>query len=126
MILVTLLAIGAAVLVLSGPSSAGTTPRTLPAVITESAGGKSFTMKRTTSAVLRLGNRWNWTQPRVRGGRAVELIRVNYESDPGFSEWKIVRRAGGKVRITAYGRLNSCAGCATRPRSFSVKLNVAR
>jgi hypothetical protein len=120
-IVVTLLAIGVSG-GLSGLSSAGTAP-TLPAVITESAGGKTFTMRRTTQAVLRLGHRWNWTQPRVRGTKAVVLTPVDYESDPGFKEWRIVRRRAGTSRITAYGRPN-CGGCATRARSFSVKLTV--
>lgn len=110
-------------LVAGDRSSAATPKRTLPAVITESATGKTFTMRRTT-ATLRLGNRWIWTRPRVYG-TAVTLGAIKYESNPGFKAWQITRRAAGTVRITAYGRPN-CDGCATRARSFSVKLTLPR
>jgi len=90
--------------------------------ISERDSGRTFTLKRTTTAALRLSGKWIWTQPKVRGG-AVVLSAVDYRSDPGFKEWQITRRAAGTARITAYGRPN-CKGCARRARSFSVKLKV--
>lgn len=127
MILVTLLALGAAGLSLlsDGSTAAPAKKPALPAVITQSDSGKTFTMRRTTRASsLRLSNKWIWTQPSVRGG-AVTLTRVNYERDPGFKEWAIRRRAAGTATIKAYGRPN-CDSCVMRPRSFSVKISVTR
>ena len=121
MILVTLLAvvvIGYAV----GQRSAAEAGQAAPAVITESHSGKTFTLKRGSHPVLRLANKWNWTQPKVRGGTVV-LSRISYESDPGFKAWQITRRSAGTAKITAYGRPN-CDGCSRSARSFSLKLNV--
>lgn len=123
-ILITLLAVAAAGL---GVSTLGATTKTRPAprlVVTERDSGHTLKLKRTRSAVLRLGHRWIWTRPRVRG-RALVLEPVDYESDPGFEEWKIRRRGAGTATITAYGRPN-CTGCARRARSFRVKLKLAR
>ena len=72
--------------------------------------------------MLRLGTKWNWTQPKVRGAGVV-LTRINYESDPGFKAWQITRRAAGTAKITAYGRPN-CDGCSRAARSFKLKLDV--
>lgn len=121
MTVVTLLAVGGAGYAISQRSSAGAA-QSAPRVITERHGGKTFTLKRSASSVLRLGNKWNWPQPKVRGGTVV-LYPVNYESDPGFKEWRITRRAAGTAKITAYGRAN-CDGCTRRARWFSVTLKV--
>ncbi len=126
MIYVTLLAaVAAGVYGVSQRGSAGSAGSAQAAtrlVITESASGKTFTLKRTSSAVLRLGRKWVWTQPKVRG-RAVVLSATDYESDPGFREWLISRRFAGTARITARGRPN-CDGCTRRARSFAVTLKV--
>lgn len=122
MIFITLLAVVAATYGVSQRSPAAAAPAS-PRVITERDSGETFTIKRTTSTVLRLGRKWVWTQPKVRGG-AVVLAPIDYETDPGFKAWQITRRAAGTARITAYGRPN-CDGCARRARSFSVKLKVS-
>jgi hypothetical protein len=120
-ILVTLIAIAVAGCGSGGFSPAAAAPSSR-LVITESAGGKTFALKRTTRAVLRLGRKWVWTQPKVHGS-AVVLSPVDYESDPGFKEWAITRRSTGTARITASGQPN-CNGCTRHARSFSVKLKV--
>lgn len=122
MILVTLLAVFATAFGVSQRSPAAAAPAA-PRVITERDSGKTFTIKRTTSAVLRLGRKWVWTQPKVRGG-AVVLVPIDYETDPGFKAWQLTRRAAGTAKITAYGRPN-CDDCTRRARSFSVKLKVS-
>jgi len=120
-ILAVLLAVGAAGVGAGISGSAGAAqPSSLS--INERDTGRTFTLKRTTNAALRLSGEWLWTAPKVRGG-AVVLSPVNYRRDPGFKEWEITRRAAGTARITAYGRPN-CTGCARRARSFSVKLKV--
>ena len=118
MILLVLLAIGAAGV---GGGLAGAA-QSSSLSINERDTGKTFTLKRTTSAGLRLSGGWLWTQPKVRG-RAVVLSPVNYRSDPGFMEWEITRRAAGTAKITAYGRPN-CDGCSRRARFFRVTLKV--
>jgi hypothetical protein len=120
-IFVTLLAVAAIGVGVSAGGAAGAA-RSAPRVITQSDSGKTFTLKRGTSSELRLSNKWNWTQPKVRGG-AVVLSPINYERDPGFKAWQITRHSAGTAKITAYGRPN-CGGCARRARSFSLKLNV--
>lgn len=93
-------------------------------IITERDSSRTFTIKRTSNVVLRLGKGRNWTTPRV-SGRAVDLIAVKYESDPGYQEWRIVRRAAGTATVTSSGK-PKCESCATRTRSFRVKLRVPR
>ena len=115
-ILVVLLAVAAA------GAAGSAAPRSSSVSISERDSGRTFALKRTTNAALRLSGKWIWTPPKVRGG-AVVLSPVNYRSDPGFSEWQITRRAAGTARITAHGRPN-CNGCARRARSFSVRLEV--
>lgn len=122
---VTLLALGTVGLLAGAAGSAATS--TKPAVlrvITERDSGKTITLAHTARAVLRLGNRWNWSAPRVRGG-AVVLVAVKYESDPGFKAWDITRRAAGTAKITSSGQPN-CDRCGRRARSFSVKLKLPR
>ena len=121
MILVTLFAVIAVGYGVSRGDTA-TAAQSAPRVITESHSGRTFTLKRTSSSVLRLSNKWNWTQPKARGGTVV-LSRINYESDPGFKAWQITRRAAGTAKITASGRPN-CDGCSRAARSFKLTLNV--
>jgi hypothetical protein len=118
-ILLVLVAIGAAGAGAGSP--AGAAPSSTLS-INERDSGKTFTLRRTTSAALRLSGKWVWNQPKVRG-RAVVLSPVDYRSDPGFKEWEITRRAAGTVKITAYGRPN-CGGCSRRARFFRVTLKV--
>jgi hypothetical protein len=120
-ILITLVAV-AAVGYGVGQRSPAEAGQSAPRVITESHSGKTFTLKRTSRSELHLSNKWNWTQPKVRGG-AVVLGPINYESDPGFKAWQITRRSAGTARITAYGRPN-CDGCYRSARSFKLKLDV--
>jgi predicted secreted protein len=120
-ILVTLLAV-AVVGYGVGQRSPAEAGQSAPRVITESHSGRTFTLKRSSNSVLRLSNKWNWTQPKVRGATVV-LTRISYESDPGFKAWQITRRSAGTAKITAYGRPN-CDGCSRSARSFSLKLNV--
>lgn len=117
MTLVVLLAVGA---VAAGGLAAAAQSSSLS--INERDTGKTFTLKRTTSAALRLSGKWVWTEPKVRG-RAVVLSPVDYRSDPGFKDWEITRRATGTAKITAYGRPN-CDGCSRRARFFRVTLKV--
>lgn len=105
-----------------GQRNSAVAGQSAPRVITEGHSGKTFTLKRTSNSVLRLSNKWNWTQPKARGA-TVALTRINYESDPGFKAWRITRRAAGTAKITASGQPN-CDGCARAARSFKLKLDV--
>lgn len=108
----------------AGPDGSSAAVKRVPRVLTEDHAGRTFTMPRSAHPVLRLDNRWNWSQPRVRG-RAVVLLPIDYESDPGFRAWEIHRRTAGTVRITAKGWPN-CNRCSRRGRSFAVTLRLTR
>jgi hypothetical protein len=53
---------------------------------------------------LRLDRQRSWSKPELEGD-AVELIRVAFESDPGYTEYDILGRQPGEstVRVTADG-----------------------
>jgi hypothetical protein len=100
-------------------------PREAPGTITEADAGESFTLSVGTETILRLSSEYTWSEPAVRGD-AVELTRVDYIQDPGFSEWLVRGLQPGMTTIAAEGT-PACAGqegCADEPLRFQVTITV--
>ena len=76
--------------------------RPAPAAITERDDGESFTLAPGAGISLRLSGDYAWSEPVVDGG-AVELSRVDYFQDPGFSEWAVQAVGQGTASIRASG-----------------------
>jgi hypothetical protein len=103
----------------SGESDAGETAsqaRAAPETITEADSGESFMLRLGSATSLRLSGTWD--EPTVRG-QAVELIRVDYFQDPGFSEWLVRAVRPGTATITARGTQ------AAAPLRFRIEITVA-
>ena len=100
-------------------------PRPAPQTITEAADGSSFRLAPGSETRLRLSGEYEWSEPNVRGG-AVELTRVDYLQDPGFSEWTVLAVRTGTATIAARGT-PACAGqgCPDSPLRFEIELTVA-
>src|SRR6476646_964524 len=113
-LLVTALAVGCVTAVAA--SSAVRQP------ITQAASGKTVRLAKGEDAVLRLSNRWHWSEPRLSSS-AIELTPVEYLIDPGFREWTIDARKRGRVTISSLGRPR-CSGCALATRRFVLTVVV--
>lgn len=98
--------------------------RAAPQTITEGDSGKSFTLASGSETHLRLSGKYTWSQPTVRGD-AVELTRVDYFQDPGFSEWTVLAVQRGMATIAARGN-PACAGqgCPDQPLRFQLEITV--
>jgi hypothetical protein len=97
-----------------------------PEAITESDSGGTFTLAAGTETSLRLSSEYVWDDP-VVDGDAVELGRVDYLQDPGFSEWLVQAMGPGTATISALGE-PACAGedgCPDAPLRFQVTITVA-
>ena len=90
--------------------------------ITQAASGKTVRLAKGEHAVLRLSNRWRWSEPRV-SSNAAELTPVEYLIDPGFREWTIDARKRGRVTISSLGRPN-CPACGHATRRFVLTVVV--
>jgi predicted secreted protein len=100
-------------------------PRAAPRTITEADRGKSFTLSPGSETSLRLSGDYVWSEPTVSGA-AVQLTRVDYFRDPGFSEWMVRAVQAGKATIESRG---TCAGqerCPDDPIRFRVQITVDR
>jgi predicted secreted protein len=109
-----------------GAEKTAPAPRAAPRTITEVDSGESFTLSRGSETRLRLSGDYVWSEPTVRGD-AVELTRVDYLQDPGFSEWTIVAARPGTATIAARGTPD-CAGearCPDEPLRFQTEITVA-
>jgi hypothetical protein len=101
-------------------------PHAAPPTITEVDSRKSFTLSRGSETSLRLSGQYAWSEPTVRGD-AVELARVDYFQDPGFSEWAVLAVQPGTATIAARGT-PACAGrgrCPAEPLRFQIEIIVA-
>jgi len=97
-----------------------------PEAITDSDSGGTFTLAAGTETSLRLSSEYVWDEP-VVDGDAVELGRVDYLQDPGFSEWLVQAERPGTATISALGE-PACAGedgCPDTPLRFQVTITVA-
>jgi hypothetical protein len=114
-----------AVLVGGCGEDAARLPPAAPRTITELASGESFALALASETRLRLSGKYEWSEPTVRGD-ALELTRVDYLQDPGFSEWTVLAVRAGTATISAQGT-PACAGqgCPDAPLSFQVELTVA-
>jgi hypothetical protein len=90
--------------------------------ITQASSGKTVHMAKRENAILRLSNRWHWSEPRV-SSNVVELTPVDYFVDPGFREWTIEPRKRGRATIRAFGR-PSCSACSLAARRFVLTIVV--
>jgi hypothetical protein len=99
-------------------------PRAAPQTITEADSGEAFTLAPGSGTRLRLSGKYVWSEPIVRGD-AVQLTRVDYFQDPGFSEWTVLAVRPGTATIAARG---TCAGqerCPDAALRFQVEITVA-
>ena len=92
----------------SGESTPLPPPKQAPQVITEEDSGSTVTLPVAGETNLRLSSEYVWGEPVVRG-EAVQLARVDYLRDPGFSEWVVTAVAPGKATIVAAGE-PACSG----------------
>jgi len=93
----------------SGESTTPAPPaKQAPQVITEEDSGSTVTLPVGGETSLRLSSDYVWGEPAVRG-EAVQLARVDYLRDPGFSEWVVTAVAPGKATIVAAGE-PACSG----------------
>ena len=83
-------------------------PKQAPQVITEEDSGSTVMLPVGGETNLRLSSAYVWGEPAVRG-EAVQLARVDYLRDPGFSEWVVMAVAPGKATIVAAGE-PACSG----------------
>jgi predicted secreted protein len=83
-------------------------PDQAPRVITEADAGSTVMLPVGGETSLRLSSDYVWNEPAVRG-EAVQLARVDYIQDPGFSEWVVTAVAPGKATILAAGE-PACSG----------------
>jgi len=99
-----------------------------PREITEADSGESFTLATGSETRLRLSWDYVWSEPTV-DGEAVQLARVDYFQDPGFSEWTVLAFRPGTATIAARGT-PACAGrarsCPDAPLRFRVRIMIAR
>ena len=100
--------------------------RAAPQTITEGNSGESFTLASGSETHLRLSGKYAWSEPTVRGD-AVQLTRVDYFRDPGFSEWMVRAVQQGTTSIGARGTPDCAgqAGCPDEPLRFQLEITVA-
>ncbi len=94
--------------------------------ITASDSGRSFTLAVGGQTSLRLSSEYVWDEPVVEGD-AVELGRVDYLQDPGFSEWTVGGVRPGTAAISSLGTpaCDGEHGCPDEPVRFRVTITVA-
>lgn len=100
-------------------------PSAAPQTITEDDSGESFTLASGSETELQLSGEYSWSEPTVRGD-AVQLTRVDYFQDPGFSEWLIRAVQPGTATIAASGTPDCTGqpGCPEAPLRFQVEITV--
>ena len=100
-------------------------PRAAPPTITEADNGASFILSPGSGTSLRLSGQYVWSEPTPRDD-AVELARVDYFQDPGFSEWAVIAVQPGTATIAAFGN-PQCADqepCPDGPPRFEIEITV--
>ena len=100
-------------------------PPDVAVLLTEDDSGASVALVQGERLAVRLGHDWVWSSPEV-DGTAVAVAPVQYESDPGFTEWSVEATEPGSVRISIAGEPN-CPDSAMCPtRTFAVDVIVIR
>lgn len=110
----------------AGDDTGGASSEDRPDAITAPDSGKSFELGVGDEISLRLSSEYVWSEPVVEGD-AVELSRVDYLQDPGFSEWMVRAVAAGSATISSLGE-PACAGehgCPDEAARFQVTITVA-
>jgi hypothetical protein len=109
-----------------GPAGESTSPPRQPpqGVVTEADSGGTFEVPLGGETSLRLSSDYAWSEPAADGG-AVELVRVDYLQDPGYSEWMVQGVQAGTASISALGE-PACTGegCPDEPLPFRVTITV--
>lgn len=82
-----------------------TSPDPAPDVITEADDGRAISLAVGDEVPLQLDSAWFWDQPSVDGD-AVELVQVDYFTDPGFMEWIVTAVRPGDAVVSATGEPN--------------------
>jgi predicted secreted protein len=97
-----------------------------PSTITEADSGETFTLAPGSETSLQLSGQYVWSEPTVRGD-AVQLTRVEYFQDPGFSEWMVSAVQPGTATIAARGTPDCAgqAGCPEAPLRVQLEITVA-
>lgn len=90
-------------------------PSASTSILTEGDSGRTVTLGRGGTVQVRLSSRWRWEAPSVDGDSIV-LVRVDYESDPGFRAWVVHAVHAGDAVIRANGRPG--------PRRFRMTVHV--
>jgi len=99
------------------------TPLPDRSTITQEDTGKRFTTTLGNRVELQLSSDYLWTRPQVEG--SVELVDINFITDPGFTAWELLIKEPGEITITAIGTPN-CDGdyCDPQDRDFEVSIVV--
>lgn len=84
-------------------ATAGTPVPPAPSVLTQDDTGRTVTLPLGDTTQLRLSGRWREATPTV-DGRAIVLVPVDYESDPGFRAWDIRAAGPGEAVLHTTGR----------------------
>ena len=110
-----------------GGDTGGGASEVAPDAITAPDSGKSFELADGDEASLRLSSEYVWSEPVVEGD-AIEVSRVDYLQDPGFSEWLVRAVSPGGATISSLGE-PTCAGehgCPDEAVRFQVTITVAK
>jgi predicted secreted protein len=110
----------------SGGEGGGAATETVPDAITAPDSGTSYTLAVGDETSLRLSSEYVWSEPVVEGG-GIEVDRVDYLQDPGFSEWLVRAVAPGSATISSLGD-PACEGehgCPDEAVRFQVTITVA-
>ena len=108
------------------PGTGGAATEPAPEAITAADTGAEVALAVGEELPLRLSSEYLWSEPVVEGG-AIELHRVDYFQDPGFSEWTVRGAAPGRATISSLGE-PACAGqdgCPDETVRFRVTITVS-
>lgn len=97
-----------------------------PGAITAADSGETFALAPGAETSLRLSSEYVWSEPVLEGDQ-VELSRVDYLQDPGFSEWLVRGVRPGTATVSSVGT-PACAGqhgCPDEAVRFQVTITVA-
>ena len=108
----------------ASPVPGGPAPDTV-AVLTEDDDGSEVALEVGERFALRFGHDWVWRAPQVDGA-AVRVAPVQYESDPGFTEWSIEAAEPGTARIRVQGEPNCPDPGDCPPRTVELDVTVER
>lgn len=98
-------------------------PEPAPPILTDVDDGRSIGLALGAETSLRLDSAWFWDEPVIQGD-AIELTRVDYFTDPGFTEWIVTARQPGDAVLTATGEPNCDDPSQCPPRTVDIRFQV--